>query len=53
MPHVPLRRPPRGMVLLVGGTVLALAVVSLAVASDLIHLGVGGAPKVRIDAPTQ
>ena len=47
----PLRRRPRGVNFLLGGTFVALALLLGGVAMGVVDLGGFGAPQVRIDAP--
>ena len=47
-----IRRWPRGLVLVLCGTGLAVVVLGIVLFGGLLDLGVGGAPQVRIDTPT-
>ncbi|WP_299649877.1 hypothetical protein [uncultured Jannaschia sp.] len=46
-----LRRRPRGLALVLGGTGLAVVVLGIVLVGGFLDLGVGGAPQVRIDTP--
>ena len=47
-----IRRRPRGLVLVLCGTGLAMVVLGIVLFSGFLNLGIGGAPQVRIDTPT-